>query len=177
MVFQLPWIHRWILLFTTADFLFPSADFALLIGGTGLLLAKVSSTDCWCSNIHLVKWRRDRKVLISKCALICDLHLLSLDKWPICRMFEINLMARHAPSGEAFVVALHSLPSIKKLLESTAAAENWQWRRLSFHSDWDGIYFGYGLVWWWWSGDLCGDKRQYYDGISVESTLLMWSRS
>ena len=24
----LPWIHRWILLFTTADFLFPSADFA-----------------------------------------------------------------------------------------------------------------------------------------------------
>ena len=57
----LPWIHRWILLFTTADFLFPSTDFALLIGGTGLLLAKVSSTDCWCSNIHLVMWRRDRR--------------------------------------------------------------------------------------------------------------------
>ena len=134
MVFQLPWIHRWILLFTTADFLFPSADFALLIGGTGLLLAKVSSTDCWCSNIHLVKWRRDRKVLISKCALICDLHLLSLDKWPICRMFEFNLMARHVPSGEAFVVALNSLPSIKKLLKGIQCVVKEEYQHLAFPS-------------------------------------------
>ena len=91
MVFQLPWIHRWILLFTTADFPFPSADFALLIGGTGLLLAKVSSTDCWCSNIHLViKWRRDRRCYFQNVLLFCDLHLLSI----------VNLWNESIPSQE-----------------------------------------------------------------------------
>ena len=29
------------------------------------------------------------------------------------------------------------------------------------------------MVGWWWSGDLCGDKRQYSDGISVDVESLI----
>ena len=49
-------------------------------------------------------------------------------------MFEFNLMARHAPSGEAFVVALHSLPSIKKLLEDIQSVVEEEYQQLAFPS-------------------------------------------
>ena len=38
---------------------------------------------------------------------------------------------------------------------------------------WDIFWVWYGMVGWWWSGDLCGDKRQYSDGISVDVESLI----
>ena len=133
------------------DFALHNSGFSLSISGAGFLLAKASSTGCWCSNIHLVNWRCDRRCYFQNVLLFCDLHLLSLDKWPICRMFEINLLARHAPSGEAFVVALHSLPSIKKLLEGIQCVVEEEYlafpsipcprRSASGWEQWDGFFY------------------------------------
>ena len=39
----------------------------------------------------------------------------------VSRMFELDLLARHLPSGESFLVELPSLPSIGKLLQDIQA--------------------------------------------------------
>ena len=53
-------------------------------------------------------------------------------EFDVSRMFELNLLARHVPSGESFLVELSSLPSITKLLQDIQSLVEEQYSHLTF---------------------------------------------
>ena len=55
-------------------------------------------------------------------------------------MFELNLLARHVPSGESFMVELASLPTIHKLLQQIQCLVETEYTHLTFPSIPDLFY-------------------------------------
>ena len=53
-------------------------------------------------------------------------------EFAVSRMFELNLLARHLPSGESFLVELPSLPSIGKLLQDIQSLVEEKYSHLTF---------------------------------------------